>query len=197
MRIITFTGLKGGSGKTTLSALFASWLFKEKKEKVALISFDKDGELEYLKRYESPLYPILLLEPHQFIEKVSKGVDAGIDNFVLDYSPYNADADRLIFELSDKIVLPFTDTLLDYTKLALWLNSAEKLKLENPIALLPVKVSNPEKYFSKIENFKKVFLALNIILLPYIPPFHSASYFSLSPGIFYKVNPSFNRLLLK
>lgn len=197
MRIITFTGLKGGSGKTTLSALFASWLLREKKERVALISFDKEAEVQYLKRYESPEYPILLLEPYQFIERASKGIDSDIDNFILDYRPYNTNADRLIFELSDKIVLPFKDTLLDYTKLALWLHNAEKLKLKNPILLLPVKISNPEKYFSKIENFKKVFLTLNIILLPYIPSFHSASYFSLSPGIFYKVNPSFNYLLLK
>ena len=47
MKILSFYSEKGGMGKTTFTALFASWLAYVKKEKVIVLDFDFPGYQMY------------------------------------------------------------------------------------------------------------------------------------------------------
>lgn len=105
---IFFSGLKGGTGKTTLAVHFCNFICYYKKKSVVLVGFDIQKELSFLGK--GAPYPICEINPKNHEE-----FEAAINNLSeIDYVVFDLPCGINLFNISlhryaDLIVLP-TDT---------------------------------------------------------------------------------------
>lgn len=194
---IFFSGIKGGSGNTTLAVHFSNYVYFHMRKKVVLISFDAQNELTFLGN-ESP-YPI---------------IDANIDNIdniktllvnieSFDIAVFDIPS-RIEFrgfhQYADLILVTIEFMQLDLFKTLGFVNVLLQNRIcdKNKIIMLPNK---QDRYINAVikEQFISQMERLDLInILPHIAcsnQLRALTFSPLSKPIFYLLRPTFHIIL--
>lgn len=196
---IFFSGLKGGSGKTTLAVHFCNFLCYYKKKSVALVGFDIQKELSFLGK--GAPYPIVEIQP-----KNQEEFKAAINKLPeVDYVVFDLPGGINILHLSfhryaDLIVLPTDTNKLDLFKIKAFgeLLLVKEITTLDKLCLLPnVRIAN--ETLSKKEDFKALvaFQQIQTIapLIAHSQAMRKLNFFKIEKEVFYKYREAFNYLI--
>lgn len=129
MKIIFFSGLKGGTGKTTLSIHLCNYLHFHQNKNVCLVNFDNHRLLSLLaQQYHAP-YPVVECKIEDYNDALFEGYSC--DFLVVDM-PGMASIERsflMQWERGDAHILPYLSSPLDFYKLQLFFQIIQKMKL--------------------------------------------------------------------
>ena len=199
MKTILFTGIKGGTGKTTLAAAFSAFLFNKKStNKITLMGFDFQRELSFLAKKEKPEFDVIECNYEDFIAVYEKEIKKETQYLIIDCGFQPIKYYQTILNNSNIIVLPFLHTELDVVKLIGFgkiIRINERIRQGQMFYCLPnfchVKRDN-EKIIHEID------LSLTnqgFNLTPYINHISKINYFDLSKKLIYTFRPAFNKII--
>jgi len=118
VKTILFTGIKGGTGKTTLAAAFSAFLFNEKAtDKITLMGFDFQRELSFLAKKEKPEFDVIECNYEDFITVYENEIKKETQYLIIDCGFQPIKYYQTILNNSNIVVLPFLHTELDVVKL--------------------------------------------------------------------------------
>jgi len=151
---IFFSGLKGGTGKTTLAVHFCNFISYYKNKSVALVGFDIQKELSFLGK--GAPYPIYEINPknHEEFETTINSLSA------IDYVVFDLPGGINLFNISlhryaDLIVLPTDANPLDLFKIKAFeeILLAKEITTIDKLCILPnMRIAN--ETLSKKEDLK-------------------------------------------
>ena len=200
MKIIFFSGLKGGTGKTTLSIYLCNYLHFHQNKNVCLVNFDNHRLLSLLaQQYHTP-YPVIECKIEEYNDTFLSGFN--YDFLVVDM-PGMASIERSLlmqWEKADAHILPYLSSSLDFYKLQLFfqLIQKQKLALRNTF-LLPNKFNKQAGTVMRA-NLKQQSFFQQSFHLPYIINSSKIAAISFSPlnsTILNYLRPSFIAILNK
>lgn len=193
---IFFSGLKGGSGKTTLAIHFCNFIFFYKKKRVALVGFDIQKELTFLgKGAPYPIYDIQPKEEEEFKGFINKLPAA--DYVVFDL-PSSINLLTLSFHrYADLIVVPADSSQLDKFKIKAFeeILLVKGLTTIDKLCLLPnMRIGN--EALIKNEDFTAL-LAFQRIksiapLIPHSQALRKLNFLNSENNVFYRYREAFN-----
>ena len=125
MRVIFFSGLKGGTGKTTLAVHFCNYIHFYEKKTVCLVSFDKQRILSLLARKDNSPYQVIETAIEEFGAVFLESLQQ--QYIVVDF-PGTSIEEAVIqhWAFADVHVLPFGSSALDFYKLLAFFQLASK-----------------------------------------------------------------------
>ena len=198
---IFFSGLKGGSGKTTLAVHFCNFLCYHKKKSVALVGFDIQKELSFLGK--GAPYPIVEIQPknQQEFETTVNSLSA-VDYIVFDLPGGINILHLSLHRYADLIVLPTDTHKLDLFKIKALgeLLLVKEITTLDKLCLLPnMRIAN--ETLSKKEDFKALvaFQQIKSItpLIPHSQAMRKLNFLKIEKEVFYKYREAFNYILNK
>jgi len=195
---IFFSGLKGGTGKTTLAVHFCNFICYYKKKSVALVGFDIQKELSFLGK--GAPYAIHEINPKNYeeFEAIINSLSE-IDYIVFDF-PCGVNAFNIsLHRYADLIVLPTDTNKLDLFKIKALgeILLAKEITTINKLCILPnMRIGN--ETLSKKEDFKALVASLQIKtitpLIVHSQALRRLSFFKIDGDVLYKCRETFNYL---
>lgn len=195
---IFFSGLKGGSGKTTLAVHFCNFLYYYKKKGVALVGFDIQNELSFLGK--GAPYPIVEIQPknHEEFEAAINSLSS-MDYVVVDFPSGINILHLFIHRYADLIILPTDTTKLDLFKIKALgeLLLVKGITTLDKLCILPnMRIANGT--LSKKEDFSSLisFQQIQTIapLIPHSQAMRKLNFLKIEKEVFYKYREAFNYL---
>lgn len=168
MKVICFSGLKGGTGKTTLAVHFCNYLHFYEKKSVCLLNFDKQRVLSLLAKKNSAPYVVTEIAFQDFNRNYLETM--GQDYIVVDLPGLLSIENVLLekWELADAHILPFLNSALDFYKLLAFFQLAAKSNIQlKQTFLLPNKYSRQAGMVMQ-ENIKRQPQFMDSTILPSI-----------------------------
>ncbi len=181
MKIIFFSGLKGGTGKTTLSVHLCNYLHFHQKKHVHLLNFDNHHLLSLLaQQYHTP-YAVTEC-------KLEDCNDSLLNNFHCDFlvidMPGIASIEKPLlarWERGDAHILPYLGSALDFYKLQLFFQIVQNRKLTLRNTFLLSNQFNKQAGAIMQTNLKQQALFQTSYHLPYIISSNKIATLSFSP----------------
>ncbi len=200
MKIIFFSGLKGGTGKTTLSVYLCNYLHFHHNKNVCLVNFDNHRLLSLLAQQDHTPYSVIECKTEDFNDAFLDSLNC---DFLIVDLPGMASIERSLlmqWERGDAHILPYLSSSLDFYKLQLFFQIVQKTKLTlSNTYLLPNKFNRQAGAIMR-ENLKQQPLFQHSFHLPYIINSSKIAEISFSPlnsTILNYLRPSFITLFNK
>jgi cellulose biosynthesis protein BcsQ len=196
---IFFSGLKGGTGKTTLAVHFCNFLFYYKNKTVALVGFDIQKELSFLGK--GAPYPIYEINPknHEEFEATLKSLSA-VDHVVFDLPGGINLFNISLHRYADLIVLPTDTDKLDLFKIKAFgeILLVKEITTIDKLCILPnTRIAN--ETLSKKEDFKALvaFQQIKAIapLIAYSQAMRRLDFLKIDGDVLYKYRETFNYIV--
>ena len=199
MRVIFFSGLKGGTGKTTLAVHFCNYIHFYEKKTVCLVSFDKLRILSLLARKNDSPYQIIETAIGDFGAAFLESLQQ--QYVVVDFPGTSIEEDVIQhWAFADVHVLPFVSSALDFYKLLAFFQLASKgnIQLKQTYLL-------PNQYDKKVGSVmlkniqQQPFFSTCVILPPIIKSnnFINVNFSQLNSTILNYCRPAFNYIIHK
>ena len=130
MKVIYFSGLKGGTGKTTLAIHLCNYLYFYEKKTVCLLNYDKQGILSLLARKNSAPYMVAEINIEDFSKTFFESLT---QEYIIVDLPSLMTLEKVIlnqWEFADAHVLPFLSSALDFYKLLAFFQLTSKRNIQ-------------------------------------------------------------------
>lgn len=168
MKVIYFSGLKGGTGKTTLAVHLCNYLHFYEKKTVCLLNFDKQRILSLLAKKNSAPYMVTEINVEDFSKTFLESLT---QEYIIVDLPGLMSIEKAIqnqWELADAHVLPFLSSALDFYKLLAFFQLATKRKIWLKQTFLLPNRNSRQAGGIMLENIRKQPHFLSSVLLPSI-----------------------------
>ena len=165
MKVIYFSGLKGGTGKTTLAVHLCNYLHFYEKKKVCLLNFDRQQVLSLLAGKNSSPYMVAEITAEDFSRAFLETLTQ--EYIIVDFPGLMSIEKAMLhhWELADAHVLPFLSSALDFYKLLAFFQLASKRKIHlKQTFLLPNKYSRQIGEVMRKNIEKQPYFLLSILL---------------------------------
>lgn len=198
MKTIFFSGLAGGSGKTTMAINFARYLHYYEKSRVMLLSCDMPSILPLLEaQYPFP-FAARDVSPFRcaaYLRAIAG--DPQAPAFIIVDLPSSATPEMLhVLPLAHHHIIPFEYSIVHYGKLQTFLHLLNKWAPESTALLLPNKVSRTNATIKNL--FDSWFKQSSLSTLPFVTTSSAHTFPSsapFKPQEFQNLRPIFNHLM--
>ena len=198
---IFFSGLKGGSGKTTLAVHFCNFIYYYKNKSVALVGFDIQKELSFLGK--GAPYSIIEIQPksHEEFEAVINKL-SDIDYIVFDI-PGGINVLHLsLHRYADLTVLPTDTNKLDLFKIKALgeLLLGKEITTLDKLCILPnMRIANETLCKKKDFEYLVAFQKIQSIapLVAHNQAMRKLNFLKIEKEVFYKYREAFYYILNK
>ena len=162
-KIVLFSNMKGGTGKTTLLELFASYAIEKE---LPVLAMDADPQLSLYKDRLDDLQvnpeasPSWLVKPLRVDENVTAVIEKirGVSGVVLIDCPGNIDNNylQLLFKAADVVVMPFRYDRKNVRETSTFCGIFRKINEKARIILLPNMSMSFEEHRAELLQARKV-----------------------------------------
>ncbi len=198
MKTIFFSGLAGGSGKTTMAINFARYLHYYEKSKVMLLSCDMPSVLPLLAAQAPFPFAARDISPSRcaaYLQAIAAGAQAPA--YMIVDLPSGATPEILrLLPVAHHHVMPFEYSMVHYGKLQTFLHLLDKWAPYSIPLLLPNKVSRANATIKSL--FDNWFMQSSLSVLPLVTTssaYAVPSTAPFNPQEFQNMRPFFNRLM--
>jgi len=199
MKVISFCGFKGGTGKTTLAVNCCRYLYYYEQHKVSMLHFDPHQVLSSLAVTQACPFNIEAIKFGEIDEELLGNYE--YHDFLIVDCPSAFSAEYLpMLQLVDVIIVPFLYTVLDYYKLLAFGQVLAKLGIDfKKVVLLPNFYSERLCKDSQTEKLIKGAPMLgNLRVMPGIPrnkPMANLQLGNLVPTELNNIRPAFIKII--